>query len=272
MKLGKYRQGQQIASADEIDALLENWPVPEVNDERRNLEGRSTAFGTPLEALYQKQAEPEEEEPEETFNSISIQEIEQIREEAYKEGFAEGKEAGYTDGFEQGKTEGIQAGFEDGLAQGKEQGLELIKPEAEQKVAQLVTLLDEIATPYQQVNKEVEIELVKLTTELAKAVVATEVTTNAQAILATVKEATDALKNQSRGLHIQLSPEDYALVIDAYGEEQIQKRAWQLTAEPSISRGGCNVLSDTSSVDYTIETRLKQVLDSFLHDSAIESQ
>ena len=272
MKLGKYRSGQKIENADAIESLLESWPIPDVKDENRNLTGRSTAMGMSLEEIYQKQHPQKEPEPEEEFTPLSIQESEQIREEARQEGLAEGKNAGYQEGFEQGKLEGAQKGYEEGLEQGKQEGLELAKPEIEDKVAHLAKVLDEIATPFEQVSQEVEKELVLLATELAKAVVHNELTINEKAIFSAMRVATDALKKQHHQLEILLNPDDYEIVNNALPESQLADKNWKLVVEPSISRGGLHINSDNSSIDYSVELRLKEILESFLHDSGIDSQ
>ncbi|WP_372766040.1 flagellar assembly protein FliH [Pseudoalteromonas sp.] len=272
MKLGKYRSGHKIENAEAIDTLLESWPIPDVKDERRNLTGRSTAMGMSLEQLYQKQHKQEPVEPEEEFTPLSIQEIEQIREEAYQEGHAEGKEAGFQQGFEQGKLEGAQKGYEEGLEQGKQEGLESAKPEIAEKIAQLTKLLDELATPFEQVSKEVEKQVVMLATELAKAVVHGEITVNEKAIFNAMKVATDALKNQHYTLEILLNPDDFELVEQAIPAEQLVDRNWKLVVEPSISKGGLHINSDNSSIDYSVELRLKEILESFLQEAGIDSQ
>ena len=272
MKLGKYLSGHKIENAEAIETLLENWPIPDVKDERRNLRGRSTAMGKSLEELYQKKQAEQEPEPEEEFTPLSIQEIEQIRQEAYQEGHAEGKEAGYQEGFEQGKLEGAQKGYEEGLEQGKEEGLELAKPEVEEKIAQLTKLLDEIATPFEQVSDEVEKQVVILASELAKAVVHGELSINEKAIFSAMKVATDALKGQHRALEVLLNPEDFELVQQAIPAEQLADRNWKLVVEPSITKGGLHINSDNSSIDYSVELRLKEILESFLQEAGIDSQ
>jgi flagellar assembly protein FliH len=272
MKLGKYRTGHKIENSDAIDSLLESWPIPDVTDSNNDTEGRTTALGMSLEDLYQKKQQQVQQEPEEEFTPPTLKEIEQIREEAFREGYAEGKDAGHQAGFEQGQLAGAKKGYEEGLEQGKQAGLEQIKPELEEKVNQFAKLLDQLATPFEQTSKDVEKQLVILATELAKAVVHQELATNEKAIFSAVKVATDALKNQHNQLEIQLNPDDYAVIKDAIPEEQLAERNWKLIVEPSLSKGGLHINAGNSSIDYSVELRLKEILDGFLHDSGIDSQ
>jgi flagellar assembly protein FliH len=271
MKLGKYRQGHQIASDDELDTLLKHWDVPEVKDTRRKVEGRSTAIGTPLADLY-REKQPKHENAEDEFEQVtplSVAEIEQIREEAYQEGLTEGKEAGYQTGFDEGKHEGAAKGFEEGITQGKEEGLQQARAEIDNKLTQLDALLASMEKPFNVLDKEVEKQLVLLASKLAKAIVLTEVKQNPMALMQAINHATSALKNQSNQIEIHVNPLDYENLATAYGEQELAKRQWKLFAEPSISQGGCVIKGQGCSIDYTLETRMQEILDNFLQEAHI---
>ena len=70
-------------------------------------------------------------------------------------------------------------------------------------------------------------------------------------------------------MRIHLHPEDIELVKNSYGEAALAENHWQLVAEPTLDRGGCQVKTPQSSIDMTIKTRVKETLDSFLHSSGI---
>jgi len=67
-------RGKPVHASEAVDELLENWPIPDVEQDTRKYAGRSTAFGTPLADLYRKEQEkaPAKEEPEEP---VRIQEV-----------------------------------------------------------------------------------------------------------------------------------------------------------------------------------------------------
>ena len=54
---------------------------------------------------------------------------------------------------------------------------------------------------------------------------------------------------------------------EIYGEEECQKRNWQLRAEPSLQRGDLLLSSSTSSVDLFLEKRIEQLFRQFLRQN-----
>jgi len=279
MKLGKYRNGHPIQSEEAVRELLKNWSAPEVNDEskQQDFSGRSTAMGTSLEDLYNppvKQPESVEIEVEEEqiVAPMTLQELEDIRQAAFEEGFNQGKEEGFPVGLEEGKTQGIQSGFEEGLTQGKEQGLELAQPIIDEKLQQLDTIFNALNTPLRHYDEAAEKQLVAISSMLAEAVIYTEVKTNPKAILSTLKQCMDALPLSHQQCEIQLHPDDFENIVNSYGQDEIDKRGWRLKSEPSLELGGCIVNSSNSSIDFSLQSRISDTLNSFLHSSGIDKK
>ncbi len=271
MKSGRFLNGQEIQSDEAVAELLKYWKAPEVTDNSLDFEGRSTAMGTSLEDMYfgKKIQQQPVEEPEE-IKPLTIQEIETIRQDAYEEGFNQGKEEGYPVGFDEGKNDGVKSGFDDGLEQGKEQGIELAQPIVDEKLQTLQKLIDELQTPLRHYDDAAENQLVQLATMLAEAVIFTEVKTNQNVILSTLKQCIDALPVSQQKCEIQLHPDDLTLVESSYGEAEITKRGWILKAEPSIEMGGCIINTINSSVDFSLKTRIQDTLASFLQSVGVE--
>jgi len=267
----KFYKGRPV-EGEAIDELLKSWPIPDVSEDPTKFSGRSTAFGQPLEQVYQKQHahedEPETQEPEE-FPTLTIEELEQIRQDAYEEGIKQGHEQGYIEGFDKGVTEGKEAGYKEGIEIGKEQGLNDVKPLIEEKLQYLSQLIEGMAAPLNKVDESVEKQLVHLAKLLAEQVVFKELQTNPELILVALKKSIDALPMGEQGVKIHLNPEDLSLVEEAYGAEHLQQQRWQLVAEPTLERGGCEVKTAQSSIDMTLKTRINEIMEKFLHDSGI---
>ena len=258
---------------DEADELLKNWAIPDVSPEKESFGSRSTALGTPLSQLYSKEeieldVSPEE-EPEPEQPSLTIAEIERIRQDAFDEGLKQGHEQGYIDGFEKGVTEGKEAGYKEGLELGKKQGEEDIKPLIEEQLLGLRTILDSLTAPLNKVDEQAEKQLVNLAVMLAEAVIYQEVKTSPDIILHTLKQSIDALNADQQKVKIHLNPDDLTLIKARYTEQTIADNNWQLVSEPTLERGGCEVKTAQSSLDMTLKTRVKETLDSFLHNSGI---
>ncbi|WP_372762182.1 flagellar assembly protein FliH [Pseudoalteromonas sp.] len=258
--------------AEEADELLKNWPIPDVAPDEKSFANRSTAFGTPLAELYKKElAEdmPSDEPQQPELPSLTMAELERIRQDAYEEGLKQGHEQGYIDGFEKGVSEGKEAGYKEGLELGKTQGHEDVKPLVEEQLSSLRTLLDNLTTPLSKVDEQAEKQLVQLAVMLAEAIIYQQVTLTPEVILHTLKHSIEALNSEQEKVRIHLHPEDLALVTASYGEQTISENHWQLVAEPTFERGGCEVKTAQSSLDMTLKARVKETLDSFLHSSNI---
>ncbi|MDN3378192.1 MULTISPECIES: flagellar assembly protein FliH [unclassified Pseudoalteromonas] len=264
-------QGRPLHANEAVDELLENWPIPDVTQDTRKYDGRSTAFGTPLAELYKKEVkEPiEEPEAEEELPNLTMAELERIRQDAYEEGLKQGHEQGYIDGFEKGVSEGKEAGYKEGVELGKTQGHEEVKPLIEEQLTGLKTLLDSLTAPLDKVDEDAEKQLIQLAVMLAEALIYQEVKTSPNVLLHSLKHAIDALGEQQQSVRIHLNPDDIELVKSSYGEQALSQSNWQLVPEPTLERGGCQVKTPQSSIDMTMKTRVKETLDSFLHSSGI---
>lgn len=258
--------------AEEADELLKHWAIPDVAPNEKSFGNRSTAYGTPLSELYKKELAEEmpADEPEEPeLPKLTMVELERIRQDAYEEGLKQGHEQGYIDGFEKGVSEGKEAGYKEGLELGKTQGQEDIKPIIEEQLISLKGILEALNSPLKKVDEQAELQLIQLASMLAEAVIYQEVQTSPDVILHTLKHSIDSLNAQQEKVKVHLNPTDLDIIKDSYGEQTIADNDWQLVPEPTLERGGCEVKTAQSSLDMTLKTRVKETLDSFLHNSNI---
>ncbi len=152
-----------------------------------------------------------------------------------------------------------RAAWEEGFAAGRREGLERGEAEVRARVAALERVLDALAAPLAEVDEAVERELVALAVAMARQIVRRELRTDPGEVVAAVREALAALPAGAREVRVVLHPEDAALVRErlAGGEEG---RAWTIEEDPTLTRGGCRVLTSTSEVDATLERRLGAVV------------
>ena len=76
-----------------------------------------------------------------------------------------------------------------------------------------------------------------------------------------MRESLSALPVNARRIQIRLNPEDIALINDALGSpDQQEQTRWQLIDDPVISRGGCKIITETSRIDATVESRIAQLI------------
>jgi len=266
--------------------LLKDWPTPAGQDEDSNQitagaaqpgvvqpgvevqheTVRTNAFFKPKSMPGQRPASKPD-TPE--LKPLTAEDLEEIRQAGYDEGFAEGKEEGFSQGYQEGREQGLQDGTAQGQAEGKKQGLAEGEALIRDQLSQLQALLAQLQQPLAKVDQQVEQALLELALAMAQAVIGVEVTTNPQLILQSLREAVDALPYQAENLIIKLHPADLAVIAQHYSSDELAQRQWQLRAEPAMSRGDCRVETKESSVDRSLKTRLQASLEHFLQEPVI---
>lgn len=174
---------------------------------------------------------------------LTVDEIEAMQKQAYDEAFA------------QGKMHGFQQGFDEGSKKGYEDNLHLLQS----KAATLVSLLESLSEPFKHLDEEVEKELVKLAIAIATQMIRREIKLDPGQIVAVVREAVQVLPLASQKITLKLHPEDAELVRSALALDETSP-GWGIVEDPLITRGGCEVDTDISHVDATVEHRLAAVI------------
>ncbi|MDH5377744.1 MAG: flagellar assembly protein FliH [Gammaproteobacteria bacterium] len=200
--------------------------------------------------------EVEELEGEQEPVPLTAEAIAEIQKNAYDEAFEEGKKAGYEKGFEEGKT----AGYEDGKTAGTEEGIKLGKAELEPYVQDLVAIFEKLERPVDDLDEEVEEELVSLAIAIAKQIVRRELKLDPTQIIAVIREVITVLPLSSRDIRVYLHPDDAAIIAELMQTDReisvIDEKRWRVVEDASLTRGGCQVETDKSRLDATVETRL----------------
>jgi flagellar assembly protein FliH len=240
------------------------WEIPTVTPPEDLINQEKTnALGFKSTWKYEPPDQHEEVEP----KPLTAEEIEEIRQAAYSEGFNQGKEEGFTKGFEEGKVSGFeegksaghQVGYDEGLAQGQE--------EIEQLTKQWQQLIEHLHQPLDIVDKNIEQQLFELTAQLTEAIVRHEAKINPDILMSAISEAIKALPAQEAQTQIYLHPEDIKRVESAFGAQHIQESGWRLLPAPQLEVGGCQVENSTSNIDMRIKSRIKEVLEPFLQNA-----
>jgi flagellar assembly protein FliH len=166
-------------------------------------------------------------------------ELEKLQKAAYQEGYEEGRKAG----FEFGHKE----------------GLEQARKELEHYASQFDRLLRTFEQPLRELDNQIERELLSLVIATVRQLVRREVKSDPNLIIGVVREALSILPVNSRNVRLQVHPEDADLIREIYalGDTEV---GWQLVEDPVINRGGCKVVTDTSQIDATLDSRLASLI------------
>lgn len=182
--------------------------------------------------------EPEPEEPE--VKPFTVEELEQIRAEAYNEGFATGER----DGFHSGQLKGQQEA----------------KAVLEARVAELESIMSHLLEPIREQDEQIEDMLLELVETMVRQVVQRELTTDSSHIQQVLRGALKALPMGAEQIRIYLNPADFD-AIKAVRERHEEN--WRLLEDDQLLPGGCRIEAEHSQVDASRETRLQQVIEQF---------
>lgn len=212
---------------------------------------------TALENFGAPRSEPVE--PEEATHTLTVEQIEAMQKQAYDEAFQQGRQEGFEQGKAEGFAEGKKQGFEEGSKQGYEENLHLLH----KQTADLARLMESLSEPFKKLDEDVENELVKLAIGIAGQIIRREIKHNPGEIIAVIREAIKVLPLASQNITLNLHPEDAELVRSTLKLDE-SAPSWHLVENPLISRGGCTVETEVSSIDATVENRLAAVVATIL--------
>jgi len=147
-----------------------------------------------------------------------------------------------------------QQAYQEGLALGKQEGVRQGQAEINKKVAQLERVMEQLMQPIAAQQEALEHALINLTRVLAEAVVQQVVTFDADSLLQVVRQAIAQLPDGAQHIQLILHPQD-AELIGRCGEVQAQD--WKIIPDASLVSGGCIVKTDFSYVDFTLQQQFQ---------------
>ena len=225
----------------EVLEQVERWRAPDVTDPR---------------ILARRRKEEEEEQPKGP-QPPTVEEIEAIQRQAFDEGYAAG--------LEEGRMAG-RAEYDARLAE-----TQRARAAFEAKAVELNTLMEALIHPFEALDEQVERELAKLAILVARQVVRRELKLDPGQVVAAVREAAVALPVAARKVQLHLHPDDAVVVREALAVHE-GENAWRIVEDPRITRGGCEVASEDSRIDATVEQRLNALIVAVLGDQRGEEE
>lgn len=184
-----------------------------------------------------------------------------LYEHSKRAGFAEGKEQGYVEGKDAGYVDGKDAGYAAGFTQGQEAAKEEMESAVHQAVEKATRIIAEANQQAQLTVIASEKQILDIALAITEKILACEIDTNSQAVVAIVKSAMDKVRDQSQ-ITVRVNPADFEFVVAAKNElEAILQReqSVEFSADQTVSRGGCVIDSAFGSADARLETQLQAV-------------
>jgi flagellar assembly protein FliH len=208
-----------------------NWTLPDVEG------GATAAAPTPRDPGNEVVA-----------RALTARQLEEITNQAQREGHAHGM------------AEGRAAG----LAQGLEEGRAVARQELAVQAGELRNVIAQLLEPIASQQDEIEQALTQLALDIARAVLDRTPVLTAAEVLPLVRRAVRELPAGARNITVLLHPQQVELL----RENSEWPASWQLQADSRIDLGGCKVMTEQSLVDYSVELRFRQVAAQLLAPTA----
>jgi flagellar assembly protein FliH len=165
-----------------------------------------------------------------------------------------------------GSTDVLRQALEESEARGYAAGLAKAQAESQMaldtltaRVTQLDCVLQLLGEPLQKLDSEVEKELLHLALAVGKQLARRELRIDPTQVIGIIRESLTQLPAAAREVRVHLHPEDAATVRERLAEPS-QGRAWTIVEDPTLSRGGCVVRTDTSQIDVRLDSRISAVI------------
>lgn len=215
-----------------------NIPVDEPSDECRsftpNREFRRSHFKNIGSDCAVEEATPDlEETPAQAKGPL----VEEIEENAFQKGFAEGRRVGF------------------------ESGTKKVDP-AINSLRQALVQLQNIR---QEIHQEIEKEVVQLALAIARKIVCHEIETAQETVVCVAREALSRVENPGK-IKIKLNPEDLQFINDTKSQlfhflHNVDNIRFE--AADSIQSGGCLIETDRGDIDARIEKQFQAIEETF---------
>lgn len=203
--------------------------------------------------------------PKQTEETMITSSLDDLREQAWRAGFASGETAGREEGQRQGIEQGRQRGLEEGRAEGERQSAQQVRERLEaeletmnaawrQREEQLLQLLQSIPAQLARRLEDAEDDMVALAHAAVLRVLGTAFQ-GSEGVRLAVRRQLDEL-GQRQPLALHLHPDDMCLLRDDI-LASLAAQGVACAADPRVVLGGCIIDTHAGSLDARLETQLQ---------------
>lgn len=246
----------------------ERWELPNL-DSSRSPKPSTQSVGIAVREEEAVEVTEEIDEGSLVYEPLTAQQLEEIRNAAYEEGFAQGErdglQKGQEEGLEKGRESGFSEGYDKGLEQGtseaKEAGAELAKTQLSEVERLLNSALQEFERPLEQSRDVVE-EMLRMTAKrLVEHVLKRELSDESEQLLTSeLSNALTGLSEFEGRASLVVHPSSIEAIEALTLDSRLQIK---IKPDESLLPGGFMLDSQAFFVDGRLETRLQEIL-SFL--------
>lgn len=150
-----------------------------------------------------------------------------------------------------------QRGYEAGMAAARAEA-DRIRTELGARVKRLDSILGLLGQPLADLDEEVQRQLTQLALAIGKQLARHELRSSPEEIIPLIRDGVGRLPASARDVRVHLHPDDAAIVREHLATPAAE-RAWTIVEEPTLTRGGCWIRSDSSQIDARLESRVSAI-------------
>lgn len=178
---------------------------------------------------------------------LTLADIEEIRENAAKEGFQQGHQEGFTQGYTEGKQQGYEQAYQAGQA------------EVQRQLTLLESMLNRLENPIASQEEALEGMLINLVKEFSRSVIHAELKTDSEPLLQAIQAALAELPSAVVECEVHLHPDDLRTV-QTLAKPLTLKKGVKWIADDGLEQGGCLIHSENTLIDNRVSARFEQIV------------
>ena len=161
------------------------------------------------------------------------------------------------------EVEERQGVYEEAFQEGYDNGKELGMQEAKDQLQLIQNVIDALARPFNDQNQLLAESVARLAGKIASAVVSRELKSDPDLILNMVRESISALNTSEQDVYIHLNPRNAQLIRDLL-QDHNSGQTWHIVDDPHITLENCKVRCQDSIIDTDLDTRINLIITQLL--------
>jgi len=146
--------------------------------------------------------------------------------------------------------------YRQGVAAGRQEAAD----HAQAERAELKSMSVAFQEMLQEFEQGLANDVLSMSLELTKLIVREAIRVKPDVVLSVVREAVSSLNGLDGNTIIYLHPADAALLREVARDDPLANQPWKIADDTRMERGGCRIETASSEVDATLETRWRRVI------------
>ena len=148
--------------------------------------------------------------------------------------------------------------YEEGYARGRDEASKKIHEKVRSQLDSIDGIIASIYKPASDAEDELVAVLAQITINIAGNIIRRDIHQDPGQIAAVVSEGIKQLPLSTEQITLVLSPDDARFIRDAYQDGELPY-SWKIREDPSITQGGCLIVTESSTIDARLESRLNDL-------------